>query len=105
MRVSEVSVGRLGFTPQRPLYRAWQQDPVLVERGRSEAYPAIVTKGKQEGATIFFADESGVRSDAQAGTMWGAERHDPGGQDHGRSFWVQHDFGRQRERAVSLHDH
>jgi transposase len=34
--LSEVSVGRLmkrlGFTPQDPLYRAWQQDPVLGER-------------------------------------------------------------------------
>jgi transposase len=34
VRLSEVSVGRimrlLGFTPQRPLHRAYQQDPVLV---------------------------------------------------------------------------
>lgn len=36
VKLSEVSVGRLmkrlGFSPQRPLYRAWQQDPALVER-------------------------------------------------------------------------
>ena len=34
VRLSEVSVGRLmkrlGFTPQRPLYRAWQQDHIFV---------------------------------------------------------------------------
>ena len=81
VRLSEVSVGRLmgrlGFTPQRPLYRAWQQDPILVERWRTEAYPAIVAKAKREGAAIFFADESGVRSDAHAGTTWGLKGTTP----------------------------
>lgn len=72
--LSEVSVGRLmrrlGFSPQRPLYRAWQQDPVLVERWRTEDYPRIAARAKQEGALIFFADESGIRSDHHAGTTW-----------------------------------
>lgn len=81
VRLSEVSVGRLmkrlGFTPQRPLYRAWQQDPLLVERWRREDYPAIAAKAKRERAAIFFADESGVRSDAHAGTAWGLKRTTP----------------------------
>ena len=72
--LSEVSVGRLmrrlGFSPQRPLYRAWQQDPALVERWRAEAYPKIAARAKREGALIFFADESGIRSDHHAGTTW-----------------------------------
>ena len=50
--LSEVSVGRLmkrlGFTPQRPLYRAWQQDPSLVERWRQEEYPKIAARAKRE---------------------------------------------------------
>ena len=75
VRLSEVSVGRLmgrlGFTPQRPLSRAWQQDPLLVAQWRTEAYPALAAKAKREGAAIFFADASGVRSDAHAGTTWG----------------------------------
>lgn len=74
VRLSKVSVGRLrkrlGFTPQHPLYRPWQQNPVLVERWRTEGYPAIAAKPKREGAAIFFADESGMRSDAYAGTTW-----------------------------------
>jgi transposase len=73
--LSEVSVGRLmrrlGFSAQRPLYRAWQQDPALVERWRAEDYPKIAARAKQEGALIFFADESGIRSDHHAGTTWG----------------------------------
>ena len=72
--LSEVSVGRLmrrlGFSPQRPLYRAWQQDPALVERWRAEEYPRIAARAKREGALIFFADESGIRSDHHAGTTW-----------------------------------
>jgi transposase len=72
--LSEVSVGRLmrrlGFSPQRPLYRAWQQDPALVERWRAEDYPKIAARAKCEGALIFFADESGIRSDHHAGTTW-----------------------------------
>lgn len=73
--LSEVSVGRLmrrlGFSPQRPLYRAWQQDPALVEAWRTQEYPKIARRAKRENALIFFADESGIRSDHHAGTSWG----------------------------------
>lgn len=72
--LSEVSVGRLmrrlGYSPQRPLYRAWQQDPVLVEHWRATEYPRIAARAKREGALVFFADESGIRSDYHAGTTW-----------------------------------
>lgn len=81
VRLSEVSVGRLmkrlGFTPQRPLYRAWQQDPELVERWREEEYPRIAARAKREKALIFFADESGVRSDYHAGTSWSPKGQTP----------------------------
>lgn len=81
VHISEVSVGRLmrrlGFTPQRPLYRAWQQDPKLVDEWRTTEYPKIVTRAKRENALIFFADESGIRSDYHAGTTWGAVGQTP----------------------------
>ena len=74
VNLSEVSVGRLmrrlGFTPQRPMYRAWQQDAALVERWQTEQYPLIAARAKKENALIFFADESGMRSDHHAGTTW-----------------------------------
>ncbi len=79
--LSEVSVGRLtkrlGFTPQRPLYRAWQQDPKLVDDWREHAYPAVAARAKREGALIFFADESGIRSDHHAGTTWARQGMTP----------------------------
>lgn len=45
VRLSVVSVGRLlrtlGLSPQRPVFRASQQDPERVRRWREEEYPAI----------------------------------------------------------------
>jgi transposase len=51
--LSAVSVGRLlakmGMSPQRPLWRAYQQDPETVARWKEQEYPAI-----------WFADEAGI---------------------------------------------
>src|SRR4029453_11657491 len=45
VRLSEVSVGRLlgklGLSPQRPRYRAYQQTPEAVARWKAEIYPQI----------------------------------------------------------------
>jgi transposase len=72
--LSEVSVGRLlrslGLSPQRPLYRAYQQNPEAVARWKTEEYPSIRAAARQAGATIYFADEAGVRSDYHADTIW-----------------------------------
>lgn len=72
--LSAVSVGRLlrtlGLSPQRPLYRAYQQDPDAVQRWKDEDFPAIRDEARQVGATIYFADEAAVRSDYHSGTTW-----------------------------------
>jgi transposase len=72
--LSAVSVGRLlrtlGLSPQRPLWRAWQADPEAVQRWKDERFPAIRAAAKVEGATVYFADEAGIRSDYHAGTTW-----------------------------------
>jgi transposase len=72
VRLSIVSVGRLlrklGLSPQRPLHRAYQQNPEAVEKWKSEEYPAIRAQAEADGATIWFADEAGIRSDYHAGT-------------------------------------
>ena len=72
--LSEVSVGRLlrtmGLSPQKPLWRAYQQDPDAVERWKREEFPAIREQARKDGATIYFADEAGIRSDYHAGTTW-----------------------------------
>ena len=74
VRLSEVSVGRLlrklGLSPQRPLYRAYQQNPEAVARWKAKTYPQLRAQAAEVGATIYFADEAGVRSDYHAGTTW-----------------------------------
>lgn len=60
----------LGFSTQKPLYQAWQQDPVLVKQWETETYPAIKAEARAVGATIYFADEAGIRSDYHTGTTW-----------------------------------
>lgn len=74
VRLSKASVcrllGQMGLTPQRPVWRAYQQRPEDVERWLTEEYPRIQAMAKREKATIFFGDEAGVRSDHHAGTTW-----------------------------------
>ena len=63
---------RLGLSAQRPLWRAWQADPEKVAAWKNSEYPAIARQAKKVGATVYFADEAGIRSDHHAGTTWGA---------------------------------
>lgn len=88
--LSEVSVGRilktLGFTPQRPLHRAWQQDPVLVEDWLEREFPKIREEARKARAQIFFGDESSIRSDYHAGTTWSLKGQTPIVKSTGRRF-------------------
>lgn len=73
-KLSLASVSRimrlLGFSVQKPLYQAWQQDATLVQAWEAQLYRAIRAQAKAKGATIYFADESGIRSDYHTGTSW-----------------------------------
>ncbi len=58
---------RWGMTPQKPLKRAYEQDPKAVEVWLKCEYPAIEQRAGQKNAEIAWGDESGLRSDAQVG--------------------------------------
>ena len=58
---------RWGFTPQKPLKRAYEQNPKAVENWLDSEYPAIVQRAQEEKAEIAWGDESGMRSDDQVG--------------------------------------
>jgi transposase len=81
IRLSKASVCRLlnqlGLTPQRPLWRAYQQNPEQVRKWLDEDYPRIKRLAHKEKAQIFFADEAGVRSDHHAGTTWAVKGQTP----------------------------
>jgi transposase len=57
VRLSEVSVGRLlgklGFSPRRPLYRADQQNPQAVARWKAETYPSSASKPPRWGQDLL----------------------------------------------------
>lgn len=75
------SIGRLlaqlGLTCQRPLFRAYQQNPSLVENWLQNEYPKIRALAKKHGAEIYFGDEAGIRSDHHAGTTWAPQGQTP----------------------------
>jgi transposase len=81
IRLSETSVGRLlrqlGFSCQKPLYWAYQQDPEAVARWKEDVFPQIKRRAKQLKATVYFEDESGVRSDFHSGRTWALKGQTP----------------------------
>ena len=77
VKLSKASVCRLlaqlGLTPQRPVWRAYQQQPEAVQRWLDAEYPRIRGLARKMKAVIFFGDEAGLRSDHHAGTTWAAK--------------------------------
>jgi hypothetical protein len=69
------------------LYRAYQQNPELVEEWKKATYSKIRRLATEEGASIFFEDEASVRTDHHAGTTraptgaYPGRRHDRRAQD------------------------
>jgi len=55
---------RWGFTPQRPLKRAYEQNPAKVKKWMTEDYPAITKRAHLEGAEIQWGDETGLKNDS-----------------------------------------
>jgi transposase len=81
IKLSETSVGRLlgqlGFTCQKPLYRAYQQNPELINEWKTKIYPQIQKRAKKEKAIVYFEDESGIRSDFHSGKTWALKGKTP----------------------------
>lgn len=81
VHVSVWTVGRYlanwGLTPQKPLRRAYEQDPKAVERWLKNKYPPIRRAARAENAEIHWGDEMGLRSDHQAGRSYGVRGETP----------------------------
>jgi len=88
--VSVSTVGRYlkrwGFTPQKPLRRAYERDEAAIARWLEEEYPAIGRRAKAEKALIYWGDETGLRSDHQAGRSYGRRGRTPVVPGTGRRF-------------------
>jgi transposase len=68
---------RWGFTPQKPAKRAFEQSPEAVQKWLETEYPAIRDRAKTEKAEIHWGDETGLRSDHQAGRTYGRKGKTP----------------------------
>ena len=63
VRTMGLYLARWGFTPQKPIKKAYEQSPAAVKKWLDEDYPGIAARAKAEGAEIHWGDESGLRSD------------------------------------------
>jgi transposase len=70
-------LARLEITPQKPLRRAYERDPVAVARWQAETYPRLKKRAKRLGAKIFFLDEAGFQSDPPLGRTYGLKGQTP----------------------------
>jgi transposase len=81
VKLGVTAVGRLlaelDITPQKPLRRAYERDPVAIRRWKTQQFPKLRARAKRRGAKIFFLDEAGVRSDQVLGRTWGLRGHTP----------------------------
>lgn len=66
-----------GFTPQKPVRRAFERNPEAVRRWLKEDYPALRARAKRERAEIYWADEMGLRSDHAAGRSFSPRGETP----------------------------
>lgn len=55
---------RWGFTPQRPVRRALERNPVLLKTWLETEYPRIASRAKAEDAEIYWGDETAIRQDS-----------------------------------------
>jgi transposase len=81
IRLSVWTVGRYlarwGFTPQKPVRRAFEQNPEAVRRWLEEEYPAIRKEAKREKSKIHWGDEMGLRSDHATGRSFSRKGQTP----------------------------
>jgi transposase len=68
---------RWDFTAQKPLRRAYEQDPAAVRRWLRREYSAIVARAKAAAGVIFWGDETGLRSDDVRGRSYAPRGRTP----------------------------
>ena len=81
IRYSIGMVGRLlshwGFTPQKPVTRAYERNDERIRDWLDCEYPAIRRRAKRESAEIYWEDEAGLRSDHLTGRSYSPRGETP----------------------------
>ena len=68
---------RWGFTPQKPLKKAYKQNSKAVDKWLKEEYPAIKKQAKKEQAEIHWGDETGLCNDSYHGRSYAPRGETP----------------------------
>ena len=63
-------LNRWNFTPQKPLKKAYKQNPKAVKAWLNTEYPDISTRAKKENAEIHWGDETGLCNDSYHGRSY-----------------------------------
>jgi transposase len=77
VRTMGMDLQRWGFTPQKPMRKAYEQSPAAVKKWLDEDYPALAQRARAEGAEIHWGDESGLRSDDVRGRSYAPRGETP----------------------------
>ena len=77
VRTMGLYLARWGFSPQKPLRRAYEQSPAAVKKWLEEDYPTIAARARFEGAEIHWGDETGLRSDDVRGRSFAPKGETP----------------------------
>ncbi|MDP1855754.1 MAG: winged helix-turn-helix domain-containing protein [Candidatus Nitrotoga sp.] len=67
----------LGFTPQKPIKRAYEQNPEAVQSWPEGEYPGIEQRARQEGAEIYWGDETALVNTDVRGRSFAASGQNP----------------------------
>ena len=70
-------LSKWGFTTQKPYKKAQEQNPEQVKKWLKEEYSEIEKRAKKENASIFWGDESGLRSTHSAGRSYSPKGKTP----------------------------
>jgi len=77
VRTMGMYLQRWGFTPQKPMRKAYEQSPAAVKKWLDEDYPALAQRARAEGTEIHWGDESGLRSDDVRGRSYAPRGETP----------------------------
>ena len=67
----------MGLSAQKPKKKAYEQNPIAVQKWLEQEYPAIKEKVKLEKAIIHWGDETGVRNSNQHGRSYAPKGRTP----------------------------
>ena len=111
-------LARWGFTPQKPIRRAYEQSPAAVKEWLDTQYPQIAQRAKAEGAEVHWGDETALVNTDVRGRSFAPKGHTPvalavGGTRHklsmiatvtnqGKARWMIIDGAFNHERLIEF---